>query len=252
MRIARLWRYPVKSMQGEELTSFELTAVGVAGDRRFGVLDVATGTVVSAKRDGRLLAAKAMYAGVALAIVLPTGERVLGTGAGVDAALSDWLQRPVRLIEATPHGRATFESQADFEDDASAAERWTGPEGSFVDSSPVHVITTATLRSLALERPDLQWELARFRPNLLIDLEGTGLPELGWTGRTIRIGEVELVVGKPCSRCVMTTRSQPGGIERQLDVLRHLSSVHGNDLGALCGVAVAGGVEIGQRAELGP
>jgi uncharacterized protein len=252
MWIARLWRYPVKSMQGEEMTCLQVSGVGVAGDRRFGVLDVATGTVVSAKRDGRLLEARAMYAGVELAIALPTGETVLGLGAGVDAALSDWLGRPVRLIEATPHGRATFESQADFEDDSSGAERWTGPEGSFVDSSPIHVITTATLRSLALERPDLQWELPRFRPNMLIDEAQAGLPELGWAGRGIRIGDVELVVRKPCSRCVMTTRPQPGGIERQLDVLRHLGAVHGSDLGALCGVVTAGSIEIGQEAELHP
>src|ERR1700722_19753140 len=47
--IAALWRYPVKSMQGEELDSAEVTERGLLGDRAYALIDVETGKVVSAK-----------------------------------------------------------------------------------------------------------------------------------------------------------------------------------------------------------
>ena len=45
--LARLWRFPVKSMQGEQLEHAELLPPGLLGDRAFALIDVATGRVVS-------------------------------------------------------------------------------------------------------------------------------------------------------------------------------------------------------------
>src|SRR2546425_2554886 len=133
MKVGGLWRYPVKSMRGEAQESLIITSHGIDGDRRYGVLDAATGTIISAKKDGRMLQARAMLAGIELTIRLPTGETALATGPGVDAALTAWLGRPVHLIEAPPTGRGTYEMPADFEDDDSEPVRWQGPYGSFVD-----------------------------------------------------------------------------------------------------------------------
>lgn len=47
--VAALWRYPVKSMQGEELDAAEISARGVLGDRAYAIVDRATGFVASAK-----------------------------------------------------------------------------------------------------------------------------------------------------------------------------------------------------------
>ena len=246
MIVAGLWRYPVKSMQGEPVERLGLGGRGVVGDRRYGVLDLASGTVISAKRDGRLLGANATLDGGEVGIVLPTGERTSGTGSAVDAALSDWLDRPVRLVEATPDRRATFESPSDFEEDDSELERWEGPPGSFVDSSPVHVLTTASLRALARERPELQWEPRRFRPNVLVEAEGDELVEEAWVGRRLSFAAVAIDVVKPCSRCVMTTREQPGGITRQLDVLRHVNGAHATNLGVLAAVARDGTIAVAE------
>jgi uncharacterized protein len=251
MKVAALWRYPVKSMQGESRESLQIDGRGVRGDRRFGVLDSRSGTIISAKKDGRLLQARAMLAGVELTIRLPTGETALGTGPLVDRALSAWLGRPVHLVEATPDGRGTFESPTDFEDDDSEPIRWEGPPGSFVDSNPVHLLTTASLRTVAAERPDLAWEVPRFRPNVLIDAAGQELLEAGWVGRQVRLGQVELEVHKPCSRCVMTTRAQPGGILRELDILRHVNASHASNLGVLARVTRGGRVELGQPLVVG-
>lgn len=245
-----LWRYPVKSMQGEPRDSVRLDETGIEGDRRFGVLDVASGTIVSAKKDGRLLEARAMLVGVELTVRLPTGETALGTGPAVDAALSAWLGRPVHLVEARPEGRGTFERPEDFEDDGSEPVRWQGPYGSFVDASPVHVLTTASLRAMSAERPDLRWDALRFRPNILVEADGTECVEDDWVGRRIGLGPVELDVRKLCGRCVMTTRAQPGGLARELDIMRHLSAGRSGNLGVLAGVTRGGRVEVGQPATL--
>src|SRR5215470_13184624 len=47
--VAALWRYPVKSMRGEELDSSEVTDRGLLGDRAYALVDLETGKVVSAK-----------------------------------------------------------------------------------------------------------------------------------------------------------------------------------------------------------
>jgi len=248
MRVIGLWRYPVKSMRGEPQASADFNQRGVEGDRRFGVLDLSSGTIVTAKNDGRMLEAKSLLAGVTLTVRLPTGETVLGTGPTVDMALSSWLGRSVRLVEARPNGRGTFEMPSDFEDERSQARRWESPYGSFVDVGAVHVLTTGSIRAMAAERPELQWDVARFRPNVLLEVDGDEPVEQGWVGRRLSLGDVELAIEQPCNRCVMTTRRQPGGIERQLDILRHINARHGASLGVLGRVVRTGRVDLGQAA----
>ena len=64
-------------------------------------------------------------------------------------------------------------------------------------------------------------------------------------GQKILVGGIELEVTKGCTRCVMTTRAQPGGIERQLDILRHVIAVHDNQVGFRAAVTRAGAVRVG-------
>jgi len=223
MKISGLWRYPVRSMLGERQATLEFIETGVQGDRRFAVLDMQTGTFISAKRDARLLQARALLAGVTLTMRLPTGETALGTGPMVDLALSDWLGQPVRLMQVTTEVRETD-----------------------LDVRPVHILTTASVRAVTAERPDLQWDLARFRPNVLIDVEGDVPVEQDWMGRRLTIGDVELEIYQACDRCVMTTQPQLGGIEHQTDILRHLTANHGSNLGVLARVVRGGRIETGQ------
>lgn len=250
MQLAGLWRYPVKSMQGEAVEDAYLDGLGIRGDRRFGVVDTGTGRVLSAKREGRLLSAVATTA-QPVKIRLPDGEVVAGSG--VDAALSAWLGRSVRLGEADPAAGAIFESQSDFFDDGSETGTWQGVAGSLVDSNPVHVLTTASLEAMAAERPDLDWQVVRFRPNLLVDAAGRGRVEDDWVGLRLAIGTggAELEVVEACERCVMITRAQkPAGVgpavaERQLDLLRHLNDRYQGLLGVLARVVSPGPVRRG-------
>lgn len=239
-------------MQGELLETLELEERGVRGDRSYGVLDLASGTVISAKREGRLLHAAAALGRDGPTIRLPGGEVTTGTGTAVDATLSAWLGRPVSLIPAAPGQRATYERQDDFEDDASATSRWEGPPGSFVDSSPLHLLTTASLRALGLDRDDLQVEVRRFRPNLVIDLESEGLVEQAWIGQDLALGSATLRVNRSCLRCVVTTREQPGGITRQLDVLRHINRAYDGSFGVRAMVVSKGRIRVGEPVEVMP
>jgi uncharacterized protein len=231
-------------MQGESVQELRFESNGVAGDRSFGVLDVENGTVLSAKREGRLLQASAALTSGVLSVRLLDGEE-FRQGALLDEALSRWLDRAVRVVDAATHGAATFEGIDDFERDDSALVTWEGLSGSFVDESAVHLLTTHDLRQLKEERPDLQWDVRRFRPNVVLDGPGDAL-DVSPTQR-LQLGEVEIEIEKPCSRCVMTTRSQPGNLERQLEVLRHVSKVHDGDVGVRAWIVRAGVLRVGDE-----
>ncbi|HEY7931307.1 MAG TPA: MOSC N-terminal beta barrel domain-containing protein [Acidimicrobiales bacterium] len=224
MKVHELWRHPVKSMGGERVTAVTLTERGVRDDRAWGVRDVASGTILSAKREGRLFGASASLVNDLLSVTLPDG-RVYDPGPALDESLGRWLERDVRLVEADAYGVPVFQGVDDFENDASALTSWEGMFGSFVDDSPLHLLTTGDLAQLARERPELNWDVRRFRPNVVIDTPL--ISRSAWVqGQRLAIGDVEVEVTKACTRCVMTTRAQPGGLERELDVLRHVARHH--------------------------
>ena len=84
--------YPVKSMQGEDLTGSLFTTSGIPGDRHWGVLDVETGVVLSAKREPRLLAGVGDGAPRArLGSRFPMARLFASDDPKVDAVLSEWL-----------------------------------------------------------------------------------------------------------------------------------------------------------------
>jgi uncharacterized protein len=240
--VSSLWRHPVKSMQGEKVGELDCDSLGVVGDRAYGVLNRESGTILSAKREGRLLEAAAEYRSGVLVVTLPSGEE-FRQGTRLDDALSTWLGYPVALAIAATFGAPTFESSEDFERDDSPVVYWEGTRGRFVDESALHLLTSSELARLSTERPELKWDVRRFRPNIVVD-DGEGSLDTS-PHRSIQVGEVVIETTKPCSRCVMTTRPQPGGLDRELDVLRHVSRHHDGNVGARAMVVRAGVVREG-------
>jgi hypothetical protein len=236
----------VKSLQGEEVPSGEIEPDGLHGDRRWGIRDERTGKILTARRAPQLLFASAVLAPDGAPIItLPTGARCCGPGAETDAALSNWLDKPVRLVHSvgTPAARAEFFQDAT--DDASRAVEWTMPAGRFVDALPLLVLTTASLRTAAALYPGGDWEVRRFRPNLLVAVDGDGWLEDTWYGRaTIRIGAVELQPQQSCVRCTMVTRPQPD-LTDDRDIFRTLARNHGATFGAWTSVVTGGAVRVG-------
>jgi uncharacterized protein len=246
MEVVGLWRYPVKSLQGEPINPARVEVDGVAGDRRWGIRDQRTGRILTARRRPELLAASAAYRGDELVITLPDGSTVAGPGERTDRRLSEWLASPVSLVPSSGEaGRAEF--FADATDDTSEALEWTMPAGRYVDAAPILVLTTASLRTAAGHHPNGTWDVRRFRPNVLIDLDAEGWVEDSWVGRRIQIGSVTLRPTQPCVRCTMVTRPQPG-LDADVDVFRALARHHGGLFGVWSDVVVPGSLSVGDRA----
>jgi uncharacterized protein YcbX len=236
--VVALWRYPVKSMQGERVEVAHVGPRGIVGDRGWAVVDTTTGLALTGRRAPELLFAHAAIVGDDVRITLPDGSI-----AADDAALSGWLDRPVTLVRATDTMSGTFEIGLAPDDDADRDPtvewyRWDGPVGTFHDSTrtQVSIIGDATVGD---------WDMRRFRPNVVI--AGTGEDE--WVGATLRLGDAVVDVSKQIDRCVMTTRAQPGGIARDVDVLRTIVRERANNLGIATLVQTPGAVRVGDSVE---
>lgn len=251
MRIAQLWRYPVKSLLGERLPTLRVVDDGLDGDRMWGIQDLGDGRILTARREPRLLFASARLAaqdGLPV-ITLPDGREVTGPGPAADAALSAWLAKPVRLVAAAESAAAKAEAFSDATDDTSQAVEWTMPQGHFVDAASLLVLTTAGLRGGAAIYPGGVWDVRRFRPNILIQLDGQGWLEDAWAGRRLIAGAVQLVPRERCSRCTMVTRAQPG-LEKDVDIYKTLSRTHGGEAGMWTEVIQPGILSEGQAVQV--
>jgi uncharacterized protein len=205
VRVAELWRYPVKSLQGERLGEAAIDALGIAGDRRWALFDRDTGLGLTARRVPELLFGSArLRDDGGVEVVLPDG-----TVTTDERVISGWLGRDVEL-RAAGEEVPTYESPVD-EDEPDPAEwlQWEGAQGPFHDSPRIRLslVSTGTLGT---------WDRRRFRANVVLDGEG----EDGLRGQEAELGGVRLRIGIPIERCVMTTRPQPGGIARDTSVLK--------------------------------
>ncbi|HET6877676.1 MAG TPA: MOSC N-terminal beta barrel domain-containing protein [Jatrophihabitans sp.] len=253
MRLTQIARYPVKSLQGELVATAEIEVDGLRGDRCWGIRDESTGKILTGRRAPQLLfASAALLPDGAPLITLPTGATCRGPGTQTDAALSAWLDKPVRLVSSRDAPAARAEFFADATDDSSPAVEWTMPAGRFVDASPLLVLTTASLRTAAALHPTGNWQVRRFRPNLLLDVAGDGWVEDAWCGRaTLGVGAVALQPQEPCVRCTMVTRPLPG-LDGDRDVFRTLARNHRGHLGVWTTIATGGTVRVGDEVSVTP
>ena len=104
-KVASLWRYPVKSMQGEELSEAEVTQHGLLGDRVYALVDVAEGKAASAKNPVKwptLFACKAVFAGPPKNGAAPPAVRIaLHDGSATDSTARDCHQILSKALKRT-------------------------------------------------------------------------------------------------------------------------------------------------------
>lgn len=263
-KVVAVWRYPVKSMMGEELNASWVAENGLVGDRAFALIDVETGKAASAKNPRRwpnLFEFRAAYVEPprdeqslpAVRITLPDGESLTTDQADVGSQLSAALGRTVRLARSAPAGVAAegYWPDHDWLDQRDEVFEFPLPPDTFFDCAAVHLVTTATLDRLRALSPASRFEVPRFRPNFVIQSprESEGFMENDWIGRTLGLGEVTLRIDEPCPRCVMTTLPQ-GSLPHDPNVLR--TAVQGNqsNVGVYATVIRGGRVRRGDVGEL--
>ena len=251
--IRALWRFPVKSMLGEELDAAELTEGGIVGDRAYAIRDRETGKVASAKHSKRwpdLLGCRAAFVepprpgdeSPPVRIELADGNSVRSDATDVDAVLSRFFGREVELARAAQNGYTIDQYHPDLEnydpdghrDEVVEAQLGAAffnerglpsavPEDSFFDLFPLSVLTTSTLDELGDLEPHSRFDVRRFRMNVIVDSPARGFVENGWLGRTLAIGDdVQLGVSLPDPRCCMPGLPQED-LPRDPQVLKALA-----------------------------
>jgi uncharacterized protein YcbX len=250
--VGALWRFPVKSMLGEELDMADLGEGGIVGDRAYALVDQETGKVASAKHPKlwpNLFACRAAFVepprpgdeAPPVQIELADGNSVRSDAADVDAVLSRLFGRDVKLARAAQNGYTIDQYHPDeqnYDPDGhrdEVVEARLGaaffnerglpsavPSGSFFDLYPVSVLTTSSLDQLGELEPQSRFDARRFRMNLIVDTPASGFVENEWVGHTLAIGDdVEVGVALPDPRCVMPSLAQED-LPRDPNILKAL------------------------------
>jgi len=242
-RVESLWRYPVKSMMGEQLTEAYLGKGGVYGDRRYGFLSSAAPAdfpYFTARERHDMLLHRAKYrhpeqmvrpngplspADRAIEVETPAGERLLVD----DTRLIDRLHEGVR----ERHQIALIQS-----------------ERAIVDSRPVSLFSLQTVRQIAQEVGQ-ELDKRRFRANIYMDLvSGGGFTEDAWVGRRLQVGrDVIAEISKRNMRCKLITLD-PNSTEPNPEVAKGLARNHEMRAGIYATVAVEGMVATGDEIRL--
>lgn len=245
--VAQVWRYPVKSFQGEPVDTLHLGPGGATGDRTLAVVDRAAQKVLSAKRYPDLLLASARLAGDAVVLALPDGTEHRADDPGVHLALSEWLDHEVRLEAPPAEGVFPMEMYSGMSDESTPVFDWPGPPGTWLDLADAHWLTTASLAAISREHPDGEWDVRRFRPTALFETATDGFVEDGWS--TVQVGSVETQVLMPTPRCSMPSRAQPG-LTRDLAIGTTIRDHHDNNLGVYASVTSGGTLRVGDSVHV--
>jgi MOSC domain-containing protein len=264
--VASLWRYPVKSMMGEELNASDVTDRGLLGDRSLALVDTETAKVVSAKNpkkwstmfDFRAVFTTPPELGSPLPpvrVTLPDGVTVTSDDARFAELVSGALGRPVTLATAgvsQPSLEEYWPDMAELPYQETVTDE-AMPAGTFFDLATIHVLTTATINQLRELYPEGRFEVRRFRPNVVLRTgdDDVEFVESKWVGRELRVGdEVVLQITDHCPRCVMTTLPQ-GDLPKDSGILRTAARHNDIHVGVYAEVRRAGRVQRGDAVALG-
>jgi len=281
-RIAELWRYPVKSMAGEQRARTSIGAQGILGDRGWALRDETAGEIRGAKKMPALMRCRARYDEEPTrerippaTMTLPDGSTLRTTAADVNERLSAVVGRPVTLWPLQPaerreHYRRGLPDHEDMETelrevfgrlpdeplpDLSVIPpelfELTSPAGTYFDLAPIHLLTTASLGALAARNASARFDRRRFRPNVLVEPTdaGAALLEVAWCGRHLRVGEAVIAITIPTMRCSMTTQPTDD-LPKDPSVLRTIVRDADQNLGVYATVETPGVIAVGDRVEL--
>lgn len=252
-QVSQIFRYPIKSMGGEELKSAQINQKGLVGDRTYALIDTETNKIVSAKNPKKWTNIFKYFAkyisepnndSCEIQIEFPNQQISLSSDNDINEKLSKAFGRSVKLTSSVPKVVQLEEYFADIEDikqhgnvsDANMAN------GTFFDLGTIHLLTTATLKKFQELYCDGNFHISRFRPNIVIETNSNdiGFIENEWIGRKIAIGnEVILEIKEACPRCVMTTLEQRE-LPKDINILKTILKENSGNLGVYADVISSG------------
>jgi uncharacterized protein YcbX len=282
--LQNIYRYPVKSMGGQALTSVAIAAKGIPGDRAWALKNDERGGIRNGKFTPelmncgtRLLAEPSTQApSPPVEISWPDGSVIRSDEENSSAMLSKLIGDPVTLWPLVPeeqldhYRRTASEPPADPEAALRAvfartedeplpdlsvfpAElfQYDSPPGTYFDAYPLLLLSTNALAAMQRAAPESQMDVRRFRPNLLFDADSTEpFPESAWSGKTLHLGSATLRVEMECPRCIMTTHGF-ADLPRDPTIMRALVRENAGNLGVYATVVEPGAVAVGDRLEIG-
>ena len=272
--VTHIYRYPVKSMMGETLSEADIGEAGIPGDRGWAVRDEKRGGIRGGKKIPQLMTLTAQSGAVAPLITAPDGDSASANTDGINQWLSDKLNHPVTLWPLLPadqldHYRRGAPDTEDFEQelrtvfgrvpdeplpDLTGFEElleFESPPGTYFDAFPISIMSQQSLNTMNQLEGESQFDVRRFRPNLLVDIPETDhpFPEQAWVGKTLSIGSVTLKIDMTCPRCSMTTHSFDD-LPQDAQIMRKLVANSEGNLGIYASVVQAGRVTAGDSVSV--
>ena len=125
------------------------------------------------------------------------------------------------------------------------------PPGTYFDAFPISIMSQQSLNTMNQLEGESQFDVRRFRPNLLVDIPDTDqpFPEQAWVGKTLSIGSAKLKIEMTCPRCAMTTHGFDD-LPRDTEVMRKLVNHSDGNLGIYASVMQAGKVSAGDSVSV--
>jgi uncharacterized protein len=269
--VVSLWRYPVKSMMGEELNSSYVTERGLIGDRTYAVIDKQTGKVASAKNPrkwGKLFDFRSMFVDspnddvnniLPVRITFPDGSNIFSDRKedDMDSSLSEVFDREVKLMKASDFEEPSYEEYWPDIDGLARRDQVTDeamPSKTFFDIAVIHILTTSTINRLRELYPEGRFEVRRFRPNIVVESvskeKKNDFIENSWVGKKMTIGEdIVLNITAPCTRCVMITLPQ-GDLPQDLGILSTVARYNQVHVGVYASVERGGIIHRGDIVQI--
>jgi uncharacterized protein YcbX len=219
MKLAEIWRYPVKSMLGEQLDQADVGPGGIQGDRRWAVVDAESGVSLSAKRYADLLRCRAWTSESEVIIVLPDGRELPAGSVEVARGLSDLLGRQVTTRSAAATETIQHEFPTVVTEGKGKPFLYKPETEAFFDCAPLQLLTTGTLNELQRLLPVSKIHAVRFRPNFLVETNEIGFIENDWVKEDVILGSLRCQVYDDTRRCIMVALSQ-GDLPRDTGVIK--------------------------------
>jgi uncharacterized protein YcbX len=217
--VVEIWRYPVKSMLGEQVEQADVGPGGIHGDRCWAVVDAESGVSLSAKRYPDLLRCRAWTSNGEVMVKLPDNRELPVDSDDTRQGLCELLGRQVTTRSAESIETIRHEFPKAVTEGEGEPFLYEPKTKAFFDSVPLQLLTTATLKKLQQLLPSSNIRLARFRPNFLVDIDVIGFVENEWVNRDISLGSLECHVNDDTRRCIMVAHAQEN-LPRDMQVIR--------------------------------